>query len=253
MNQNSVQPLHAYPADRFNTRSAEVVVPLLIEMLDGQVDVESVLDVGCGIGTWLAVFLQHGITDVRGLDGAHVDPDALAIPPALFTACDLAQPPALDHRYSLALCLEVGEHLPARLADTLVDLLTAASDVVAFSAAVPGQGGQAHLNEQWPAYWARKFQARGYRCHDGLRHRLWNEEDVEWWYRQNLLLFIRDGVAPALPAMHPPSLVHPGLLAHTHERYRLALRQKGGVRGVARELGFMARRLLPGRKAQSGP
>jgi ribosomal protein L11 methylase PrmA len=46
-------------------RSAEVVVPLVLRLTR----LRSVLDVGCGRGTWLAVFRENGVEDVCGVDG----------------------------------------------------------------------------------------------------------------------------------------------------------------------------------------
>lgn len=244
MSEPEAHVLHTYSGDLFNTRSAEAVLPLLFELLGEDVTVRSAVDVGCGIGTWLAVSGNLGVRELLGLDGDHVDREALVMDVDRFVACDLTQPQDLGRRFDLAFCLEVGEHLPPEAADGLVELLTALSDRVLFSAALPGQGGQQHLNEQWPAYWAEKFREKGYRCHDTLRQRIWENDQVEWWYRQNLLLFLRDGVAPALEGSAPPPLVHPGCLKRARERHRQAVRRKSGIRGVTRELGSMARRLI---------
>ena len=61
-------------------RSAKEVVPHVLELLKP----ESVVDVGCGVGSWLAVFREHGIDDFLGVDGAYVDLDLLQIPPESF-------------------------------------------------------------------------------------------------------------------------------------------------------------------------
>ena len=47
-----------------STESADVAVPLLAEAVRPQ----SVVDVGCGLGAWLAVFKSYGVEDVRGYD-----------------------------------------------------------------------------------------------------------------------------------------------------------------------------------------
>jgi hypothetical protein len=70
-----------------------------------------------------------------GYDGPHVTP--LCIPKDRFAAVDLRQPLPADRKFDLAISGEVAEHLPA----TLVGTLTSVSDVVLFSAAIPGQGG----------------------------------------------------------------------------------------------------------------
>src|SRR5687768_14441955 len=46
-------------------RSARAMVPFVVQTLAPK----SVIDVGCGTGTWLATFLEHGMTDVFGVDG----------------------------------------------------------------------------------------------------------------------------------------------------------------------------------------
>ena len=45
-------------------RSAEAIVPVVLRLVQPQ----SVVDVGCGIGTWLSVFRTHGVIDVHGMD-----------------------------------------------------------------------------------------------------------------------------------------------------------------------------------------
>lgn len=166
--------------------SARKIVPTLIDL----VQPDSVLDVGCGTGAWLAAFRDQGITDVIGVDGDYVGRDLLLIPPDRFQARDIGRPFSLGRRFGLVLSLEVGEHLPASTADRFVETLTRHADVVAFSAAIPNQGGEGHVNERWPSYWTALFARRRFVLVNCLRHRFWNDRDIEKWYRQNLLLFV---------------------------------------------------------------
>src|SRR3954447_10415133 len=154
--------------------SARHMVPMLIDTLRPA----SVVDVGCGNGAWLSVFAEVGLSDVVGVDGDWVDASNLLIPAAHFVAHDLRERVTLDRRFDLALCLEVAEHIPNDRADTLVDSLVGLADAILFSAAVPGQGGVAHVNEQWPNYWCRLFEARGYTAADVLRARVWENPEV---------------------------------------------------------------------------
>jgi hypothetical protein len=88
--------------------------------------------------------------------------------------------------------------------------LCRAADKVLFSAAIPGQGGRRHINEQWPKYWSDLFGELGYGCHDLLRLQVWNNPHVLWYYAQNCLLFARKGTASGLgPPAEPLPLVHP--------------------------------------------
>jgi SAM-dependent methyltransferase len=175
-----------YEAHRGGARqSARVLVPLVLRYFRPS----SVLDVGCGQGTWLAVFREHGIKDVWGVDGEYVDRARLEIPPERFLAWDLTRRLLFERRFDLVMSLEVAEHLPAECADQFVDSLTRLGPLVLFSAAAPHQGGANHVNEQWPAYWAQRFHARGYEPVDCLRRRIWQDERVAWWYAQNTILY----------------------------------------------------------------
>jgi SAM-dependent methyltransferase len=169
-------------------RSAAIAVPLLIDLFEPR----SVVDVGCATGAWLSVFHEHGVDDILGIDGPWVERRQREIPAMFFRECDLTQPVALERTFDLALCLEVAEHLPAEAAPGLVRSLTALAPVVVFSAAIPGQGGKGHINERWPSFWSRYFAERGYVCVKGLRHRLWADDAVEYWYRQNMLCFVTE-------------------------------------------------------------
>ena len=155
-----------------------------------------ILDVGCGTGALLAALRERGVggngleySDAgleycrnRQLDVQRFDLEA-----------DVA--PAIDPRYDVVVSMEVAEHLPERLADRFVDLIAQRAPTVVFTAAVPGQGGVDHVNEQPHDYWIEKFAARGLR-HDRAASQRWQEDwkarDVAWFYHSNLMLFRRD-------------------------------------------------------------
>lgn len=175
-----------YDLQRVRSRtSAQVMVPIFQELLEP----ESVLDVGCGIGAWSSTWISAGVTDLVGVDGDYVNRSALLIPPAQFQSWDLTRPLDLDRRFDLVQCLEVAEHLPASSATTLVDSLVRHSELVVFSAAIPRQGGTCHVNEQWPSYWVKHFANVGFQVFDPFRALVWDDERVEYWYRQNCILF----------------------------------------------------------------
>ena len=165
--------------------SARSIVPVILELLP----VSSAVDFGCGRGSWLKACLENGVETVLGLDGDYVNRDKLLIDRGQFRAVDLHRPVQLERRFDLALCLEVGEHLPVRSAPFLVESLAAAAPVVLFSAAVPGQVGTSHVNEQWPLYWEKLFAKKGMQRHDIVRPLIWHNRSIELWYRQNIYIF----------------------------------------------------------------
>jgi SAM-dependent methyltransferase len=166
--------------------SADVVVPAIVDL----VHPFSVVDVGCGVGSWLAAMTRAGVADVFGLDGDHVPASDLMIPLDRFRAVDLSEPFDIDRRFDLAISMEVAEHLPAASAAVFIRSLTRLAPAILFSAAVPHQGGRNHLNEQWPEYWAELFAASNFRAVDCLRERFWNDSNVRWWYAQNMFLYL---------------------------------------------------------------
>jgi 2-polyprenyl-3-methyl-5-hydroxy-6-metoxy-1,4-benzoquinol methylase len=86
--------------------------------------------------------------EICGVDGNHINPKDLLIPQKSFVSLDLRQPFDIPGRYDLVICLEVAEHLSPESGRYLVRALSQAAPLVFFSAAVPGQGGSYHVNEQ---------------------------------------------------------------------------------------------------------
>lgn len=170
------------------TNSAESVLGILYKFYKPQ----SVVDVGCGRGAWLAAAESLGSTKLKGFDGGWIKKGDLISQNIDFTIINFEDAlPVLDEKYDLCISLEVAEHISEKYAKNFVDHLCEASDVVLFSGAIKYQGGDNHVNEQWQSYWIDLFKSNGYECFDVFRASLWTNEAVEWWYRQNILLFSR--------------------------------------------------------------
>ena len=193
-------------------RSAGVVVPLVQDIVDAR----SVVDVGGGEGWWAHEFALLGARAVCIDDGAASEP----APGVEHVHHDLSNgvPESLG-RFDLALSLEVAEHVEPQFADGLVAGLCDLAPSILFSAAIPGQGGHGHHNEQWPDYWAERFRTHGYSCSGALRWMLWDNDLVEYWYRQNMLFVTREPdrypTLFATPLATPWNVVHPDTLART--------------------------------------
>lgn len=190
--------------DAGSRASARAVARLLL----GELAIGSVLDVGAGHGAWAAEWMAAGVPDVTAVDGDYVARDRLAIPAERFRAHDLSLPLDLGRRFDLVQSLEVAEHLPAAAADGFVETLTRHGDLILFSAAVPHQGGEHHVNEQPLSYWRAKFAARGYAPYDWLRPQLAGDRAVMPWYRFNTLIYANEAgaarLSPAIRAARVP-------------------------------------------------
>lgn len=214
--------------------SAQTVIPAVMELLRP----DSVLDVGCGTGTWLSEWGRAGVADVVGIDGDYVDRAELQLTTDQFVPADLRKSFSLGRKFDLVQSFEVAEHLEEAYSDAFVESLTAHGETILFSAAVPGQGGTHHVNEQWPSYWAEKFAKAGYTAYDVIRPRFWADPRVAWWYRQNILLFARGrafgGEAAILDMVHPEMYRDPAqILRSVPEAAAMMLLRKLRIRQPA--------------------
>jgi hypothetical protein len=199
--------------------SARIILPMLLQ----HVSVTSAVDIGCGDGGWLAVLHEYGVADILGVDGPWHSGQSLKIPSDSFQRVPLDNPLQLRRCFDLAMSLEVAEHLPPDRATDFVAELTGLAPVVLFSAAIPGQGGFNHFNEQWPAYWAELFAAHDYVAIDLFRPAIWNDARIAWWYKQNILLYVKRDRLDAMPGLHAAvrksadilPLIHPEPWART--------------------------------------
>lgn len=202
----SHMPTNPYTANFYNTyleesrASARGVLPHVLRLFNPS----SVIDVGCGVGTWLSVFSEFGIGRMVGIDGDYVDRSQLLIDAKSFQSHDLSRPLKLNGDFDLAISMEVAEHIEEASAQTFVESLTRLAPAILFSAAIPHQGGDNHINEQWPEYWVERFARQSYVAYDCIRPLIWEDESISYHYAQNSFAFVkRERVAdyPALLSM----------------------------------------------------
>lgn len=176
-----------YSSETHNETDPNILVPIFINLFNPL----SVVDIGCGIGNFLSVFKKNGVTDILGIDSDFnsFDQRRKYLLENEFLQFDLTKKWNFDKHFDLAICLEVAEHLPFESAETLVENLTKVSNTVIFSAAIPLQGGQFHVNEQWQSYWGDIFEKRGFSPVDCIRPIIWNNLDISYWYKQNIIVY----------------------------------------------------------------
>jgi 2-polyprenyl-3-methyl-5-hydroxy-6-metoxy-1,4-benzoquinol methylase len=112
----------------YNTGSASEIVPIINQIIRPK----SVVDVGCGLGTFLKVFKDQGVQRVLGIDGEWVDKALLSknISITEFIVADLEKEITINEKFDLAISLEVAEHISENSADLFIRSLTNISKVI---------------------------------------------------------------------------------------------------------------------------
>lgn len=196
---------------------------------------KSAADVGCGVGTWLAVAKELGLQDVHGFEGPWAKTANLVLDQGEVSFTNLEEQVSADTRFDLVISLEVAEHLAESRAKSFVGDLCALGDCVLFSAAIPMQGGTGHVNEQWQSYWARHFATHGYTAFDPVRPLIWQNEDIAFWYRQNILVFAREG-SEAQAKLHAQGFGAPAMLDLVHPDQYLHAEASQPARAISRKV-----------------
>ena len=151
---------------------------------------DSVIDLGCGIGTYLQTLAQKGY-QCLGIEGT-IGIEQIAQFERI-TNADLALPLTVDWPRASVLCLEVAEHLSAVDEPILLESIDRyCRQVVVISWAIPGQRGTGHINCRPNSYVYERFQRRGFELWPeatfDLRESV--EDDVRY-FRGALLVFRR--------------------------------------------------------------
>lgn len=215
-----------------NRISAEKIFNLLFKLYKPN----SILDIGCGLGTWLSVARELGVTDIYGVEGPWLNPKQLRIDPKYVAIQDLEQSFNLHRSFDLIISLEVAEHLSPATASTFIASLISHGDIILFSAAIPYQGGQNHINEQFLAYWSDLFNKFDFVPIDIIRGQIWDDKDIHWWLRQNILLFVRRSIINDKPfflkyinSCKPLSIVHPEVYIRSIKMFEHILQQYSNI------------------------
>ncbi len=161
-----------------------------LKLISSFMPLGNVVDFGCGIGAWLHAAELLGATSVLGIEGEWIRETDTIIDKKWIRVADLGtSPPKFAKDFDLAMSVEVAEHLPESGADTFITALVSASNRILFSAALPGQGGIGHVNEQLLPYWVEKFWSHRYVPLEPVRPYIQDDSSIYFWLRQNLVMF----------------------------------------------------------------
>lgn len=187
------QPTYAHDLyrdhDAATRHSAQTVLALTLDMLP---PVHSVVEFGCGVGTWLAAAKSLGVEHVLGYEGDGPDDGHLLVEADEFRRIDFATAtPLSSARHDLALSLDVAQHLPHAAVAPFIAALCGATDFVIFSAAAPGRGDTGPINKTWPAYWTDLFAEHDFAALDPFHEQNGYDGGIKSTYCKNTLLLVK--------------------------------------------------------------
>jgi cyclopropane fatty-acyl-phospholipid synthase-like methyltransferase len=137
--------------------------PLCVAIADICRGNTTVLDVGCGVGSYTKRLIEEGYNAV-GFDGCL---DTKEISGGVCGVMDFSEPVEVG-KYDVVLCLEVGEHIPKEYEGVFINnLCNATNNMLILSWAVPGQEGDGHVNCLDNYYVIKAISDKGFvYCHN---------------------------------------------------------------------------------------
>jgi 2-polyprenyl-3-methyl-5-hydroxy-6-metoxy-1,4-benzoquinol methylase len=220
-------PLYYESIFEESVKSRDVVFDLLIahELIKAG---DTIIDAGCGIGSWGYQMREKYDMRYIGIDFG-VPKDKLVILGGHYVDHDLRTPLDITESRSkkdIVLCLEVGEHLEEEHIETFIDNLCLLGGIIVFSAAIPHQGGLHHHTERWQSWWAEKFAARNYYPFwEDIRPDLRKNKDVASWYAQNIIIYCKEltkeGECGPVTTSYELDFIDPKMYENTLKHYRI--------------------------------
>ena len=180
--------------DKFFDKNLEWNKPIAAKLVNVLIDYfspSSVVDLGCGNAEFLNEFYKKGIK-IQGYEGSRCAIGKALIDKKYIQLFDLKNKIFSPHKFDLAICLEVAEHIEKKFSKRLMENLTSLSDTVVFTAASPDQGGHFHINEQSRGFWIGLFKERSYNLDNDTTEKIkqeMKEEGILWWYCDNIMIF----------------------------------------------------------------
>lgn len=133
-------------------------------MCQGIIDMwhpKTVIDAGCALGDLVNEFINQKI-DAVGIEGNNACLPYIQCPSGCIRILDLSKKIDLGRRFSVAISLEVAEHIEEQYADIYINNMCKFSNILVMSVCDYGETNKIHCNVKTRSYWIKKFDKKGY-------------------------------------------------------------------------------------------
>ncbi len=155
----------------------------------------SVLDLGCGVGSYLEGFFDAGCRDLLGIE-LNFDKAKKYIVDNIFffiVEGDATIELNLNRKFDCIISFEVGEHIEPNGTEMFINNLTSYSNkYIILTVAPPGQRGTGHINLRDRDFWIKSIVIKGFLYRKDLVEKykkVWKKFNVEKYIINNLMVF----------------------------------------------------------------
>lgn len=147
-------------------------------------NIKTVYEFGCGNGLYSKKMIESGF-DVDSSDG---NPNTYNSTNGLSYTRDLTKNVELSPR-DVVLCLEVGEHIPKKYEQIVLDnIFNSSKNIVILSWAIKGQSGTGHVNCQDNDYIIKQAEQRQF-SFDEVSSKHFRRSSSLKWFKNTIMIF----------------------------------------------------------------
>jgi cyclopropane fatty-acyl-phospholipid synthase-like methyltransferase len=145
----------------------------------------SVIDLGCGNGSYAKEFNKEGFS----CDCYDGNPNTKELTGGLCSEANLAEEIDFNRKYDCVFSLEVGEHIPKEFESIFIDnLIRHSKALIILSWAVVGQGGRGHINERNNDYIENNFLEKGWKRNKEKENILREKSSLKW-FKKTIMVY----------------------------------------------------------------
>jgi len=156
---------------------------------------QSIIDLGCGVGSYLEGAFKAGCEDIKGIEISYDDVQKYIVNSIFpyISYGDITENILIKEKFDCVLSIEVAEHIDPQKTDNFIkSLINCSKKHIILTAAPPGQRGTGHINLREKSFWIKAIEEKGAVYNEELVEQFknkWKEFNVPKYILKNLMVF----------------------------------------------------------------